>query len=172
MGVPLGDVGEQTYQIDRSAHPARKAARGAPPASARRDFLVQLLQAFRSSACVLVLHGKTVQTGDDWEMCNRALTETFVGETHLDESEGTAGRQGLDPVVDSRWSHRDAHLGSQWSRSSPQWGEQRICKRPGRVGHYRNASAIHPERSSCVLHSYGYYARLERVTSYASGGMG
>jgi hypothetical protein len=37
VGVSLGDLGEHAYQVDRSAHPARKATEGAPPRSERRE---------------------------------------------------------------------------------------------------------------------------------------
>jgi hypothetical protein len=37
-----------------------------------------MLRAFRSSARVLILHGKTNTVGDEWEVCNRKPTSTFL----------------------------------------------------------------------------------------------
>jgi hypothetical protein len=78
LRVELRNLGERAYQIERSAHPARASLQGLPPTPERRESLVRLLSAFRMSARVLILHGRTGASGDDWDACNRALTLAFL----------------------------------------------------------------------------------------------
>jgi len=81
LGCPLEELGDASYQIERSAHPATQSWKGRPPSQERIDFLCRLLQESRSTARVLILHGKIHDPA--WAMCNSRLSAAFLGLTYL-----------------------------------------------------------------------------------------
>lgn len=50
-------LGDDVYQLDRSALPAMTSAKGSPPTDVRVAFLVEVLRLLRQNARVLLLHG-------------------------------------------------------------------------------------------------------------------
>ena len=75
-GASFDRLGDETYQIERSAAPARTAARGRPPTPERVALLLDLLA--RSSARVLLLHGHAVDPPAEWEVVNSRLIDQFL----------------------------------------------------------------------------------------------
>jgi len=111
LGVPLEELGELSYQVERSAHPARAASRGAPPTRERLAFLVGLLRTFRTSARVLILHGKTHTASNDWAACNRSLTMTFLDQAVLSAPETLP--IGMASI--RRWTNGDRTVFHTWA---------------------------------------------------------
>lgn len=57
VGVELGQLGTTTYQIERSAAPARQQIGGSAPQPERAAFLMNAIEVLRDTADVLILHG-------------------------------------------------------------------------------------------------------------------
>ena len=75
-GASFDRLGDETYQIERSAAPARTASRGLPPTPERGALLLKLLAS--SSARVLLLHGHAVEPRPEWEVVNSGLIDQFL----------------------------------------------------------------------------------------------
>jgi hypothetical protein len=111
LRVALSELGEHAYQVERSAHPAGTSSAGAAPTVERRAFLVRLLQDFRASGRVLILHGKTSTTDQEWEACNLALTLTFLNQESLAEpDECRVGKASI-----RRWAHDGRTVFHTWA---------------------------------------------------------
>jgi hypothetical protein len=104
LSVPLTDLGDHAYQIERSAHPSPAAAAGRRPTGDRRAFLVRLVSAFRSSARVLLLHGKTNSSDAQWIDCNRSLSQAFLHQESLGQPDEWMVGKGL---IIRRWAIAD-----------------------------------------------------------------
>jgi hypothetical protein len=111
LRVSLNDLGDHAYQVERSAHPSRASFQGEAPTSERREFLVRLLRAFRESAQVLILHGKTGHREDDWDVCNDALTAAFLD----DASMGQQDELRIGKASIRRWTTGDRTVIHTWA---------------------------------------------------------
>jgi hypothetical protein len=103
LSVPLADLGDHAYQIERSAHPSAAAVAGNPPTGERRAFLVRLVSAFRRSARVLILHGKTTTGDAQWSDCNESLSQAFLHR----ESVGRPDEWMVGKGLIRRWATAD-----------------------------------------------------------------
>lgn len=84
MSCEFQEIGLRTYQIDRSAVPAKAASLGLPPDPVRTRWLAESLQRLGATARVLLLHGHIgplVSPKDEnaWDRANREISCAFLG---------------------------------------------------------------------------------------------
>jgi hypothetical protein len=84
-----GTLGDLAYQIEVSSYPARHASGGRDQTARRHEFLTRLLQTVRSTASVLIFHGKPEQP--EWGGRAR-LASTFLGDSVSWSHEVIAGQ--------------------------------------------------------------------------------
>jgi hypothetical protein len=79
-GTAAVGLGSLTYQIERSAHPALRAAAGAPPSPTRTKFLeTEVIPRLRDSAGTLLLHGFGSGRWPDWWASDERLIKAYLG---------------------------------------------------------------------------------------------
>jgi hypothetical protein len=72
-------LGSLTYQIERSAHSALRAAAGTPPSPTRTNFLeTEVIPKLRDSANTLLLHGFGGGRWPDWWASDERLIKAFL----------------------------------------------------------------------------------------------
>lgn len=108
-------LGGLTYQIERSALPARKSSGGRVPSRNRTDWLVEeVLPALRQSAHTLLIHG--FGSGTAWDANGLELIDAFLG-----YEPGTLNRLDWGPAPAKRgdwlWSRTEGEHRVVWTRA-------------------------------------------------------
>jgi hypothetical protein len=79
-GTDAVGLGSLTYQIERSAHSALRAAAGTPPSPTRTNFLTtEVIPKLRDSANTLLIHGFGGGRWPDWWASDERLIKAFLG---------------------------------------------------------------------------------------------
>jgi len=89
-------LGGITYQIEISAFPSKRSARGRLPTEQRVAFLSQLLAAFRATARVVVFHGK--MRIEPWETIRKELSRSFLAVLPGEELDFSIEHVGRDYI--------------------------------------------------------------------------
>lgn len=93
-------LSEQAYQIELSAYPEKVAAKGREPTPGRLRFLWEAMDLLRTTARVLLFHGKPLSEIDP----RPSLAAKFLGVSHL----GEPTAEGRDSKR-RRWWYYDHH---------------------------------------------------------------